>query len=190
MGNAFDCNCFAESIEGLASLQEDTRLNQIINKLQVGGTFYRPVLLGLTAQEVFVRLSDDTSHLSWKTTKAWTGEEKGQVDLTNDSISIKSNGTVGIQFVNISTTVIEINAENQSIRDDWIVMLNELRMKWKQDTKRPISTVSAEGHSNKTEYFTKRQEEIEARKKDNEEKKKKYNANGMKYTAQIMAGQN
>lgn len=188
MGNTFDCNCFNEGLEGLASLQEESHISQIMNKLQTGATFTRPMMLGLASQEVFVRLSDDTAHLAWRTTKAWTGEEKGQVDLTDESVTIKSTGTQGIQFVGIENKVLlEINAESQATRDDWIVSLNELRMKWKKDNRKPISSVSAEGHSNKSEYYARRQEEIEARRRESEQRKSKYSAGGMRVTAEIMA---
>ena len=191
MGNVLDCNCFAEGLEGLASIQEDSRIAQVVSKLQTGASFSRPMMLGLAAQEVFVRLSEDTSHLTWKTTKSWTGEEKGQVDLTDDSLVIRSSTTQGIQFVGLANKVVlEINGESQAIRDDWIVSLNELRMKWKKGKQKPVSSVSAEGHSNKSEYYARRQEEIETRKREGEERKKKYSAGGMRVTAEIMASRN
>lgn len=187
----FECNCFAEGLEGLAAIQEESRIAQLVSKLQAGAAFSRPMMLGLAAQEVFVRMSEDTSHLTWKTTKSWTGEEKGQVDLTDDSVVIKSNGTQGIQFIGAANKpLLEINAETQAVRDDWIVSLNELRMKWKQDRQKPVSSVSAGGHSNKSEYYARRQEEIEARKREGEERKKKYSAGGMRVTAEIMASRN
>jgi hypothetical protein len=162
-----------------------------VNKLQAGATFTRQVMLGLTAQELYVRLSDDTSHISWKTTKSWTGEEKGQIDLTESDLNIKSTNTHGIQFMmGAGTMIIEMNAIDTATRDEWIVAINDIRTKWKQDaTTRPTSSASAAGHTDKKEYFTKKQQDIEARRKQNEEKKAKYSVNGMKFTAQILANQ-
>lgn len=185
MGNILDCAYLSESISSIA-----TPPNPMIEKMQQGGRFLRPALMGLTAQELYVRLSDDNSNLQWKTTKSWTGEEKGQVDLTDEDVIIKSSGTQGILFIQgvSKVTLLEINAEETAVRDEWIVALHDLRMRWKQEPgSKPASGVTAEGFSNKDEYFARRAKEIEERKKENEEKKKKYAAGGMKFTAQIMA---
>jgi hypothetical protein len=183
-----DCSCL---VNGFSQLNTDDHQNLKVSLLQQGNKFLRPALLGLTSQEVFVRLSDDTSHLAWKTTKSWTGEEKGQVDLTDVMLTIKSSGTQGIQFwKGGSAPILEINAESSAIRDEWIVTLGDMRTSWKENvSSRPQSSVSAEGFSNRAEYFAKREAELLDRKKESEEKKKKYSVAGMKYTAQIMLGQ-
>lgn len=178
-----DCSCL---VEGVAELQAEDQLSKQIEKLQQGSKFMRTMYL-VTSQELYVRLSDDTSHLSWKTTKSWTGDEKGQVDLTDTSLTIKSSGPQGIQFaLGSAPPVLELNAETQQVRDEWIVALNDLRAKWAQDAKRPASSISADGHSDKEEYFARRDAEIKARKAANDERKKKYSAGGMQHTAAIM----
>ena len=95
----------------------------------------------------------------------------------------------GLQFFGIDKdkVLFEIQAEDSGIRDQWVVSLNELLEGWKADpTKRPRSSVSAAGTSNKADYFQQREKEIADRAKENAEKKKKYSAGGMKFTAQAM----
>lgn len=84
--------------------------------------------------------------------------------------------------------MLEIQAQDPQIRDQWVLALNELLQGWADHPERkPKPSVSAEGTSNKTEYFKKRQDEIAAREKEASERKQKYAAGGMKYTAIAMA---
>lgn len=185
-----DCSCLAAGFAQLQGGDEAGRLSEQTQRMQQGATFMRPValLLGLSSQPVFVRLSDDTSHLAWRTTKSWTGEERGQVDLTDEALSVRSCGEKGLQFSykGSAAPLLEITAESSAVRDEWVVNLTELRSRWREGGARPASSVSAEGHSNRAEYFARREAELLERKKESEERKKKYSAGGMKHTAQIM----
>lgn len=46
-----------------------------------GSKFSRTAYLGLTKQELLVRLSDDCSALQWKTENTWTKSENGNVSI-------------------------------------------------------------------------------------------------------------
>lgn len=168
----------------------DTNINnERLEVLKKGNKFVRNAYLGLTQQELFVNLSDNTSAIQWKTENTWTKAENGEIDLTSQVKKFKSAGETGIQVIGIDNSVlIEIKAEEAAIRDQWLVCLTELLHSWADHPElRPKSSVTAEGSSNKAEYFKNREQELQAREKANAERKAKYAAGGMKYTAAAMA---
>lgn len=163
--------------------------NERLEVLKKGNKFVRNAYLGLTQQDLFVRLSDNTSAIQWKTENTWTKGEHGEIDLTSQVKKLKSSGETGLQIIGLDNTVlIEIKAEEPAIRDQWMVCLTELLHSWADHPDlRPKSTVTAEGASNKDEYFKSREQELLAREKASAERKAKYAAGGMKYTAAAMA---
>jgi hypothetical protein len=85
-------------------------------------------------------------------------------------------------------SIFDIQADDQKVRDRWVLCINELLTNWADNPdSKPKATLSAAGTSNKEEYFAKREKEIKEREKDAEEKKKKYANVGMKNTAMAMA---
>ena len=147
-------------------------------------------ITGITSQELFISLNEDTSALTWKTVNnKWTKESHGEIDLTSSVKTIKIHGESGLQIIGIDdSNIFEVKAESSIIRDQWVVSLNELLQYWvDHPDSKPKSTTSADKVSNKAEYFRQREEEIQAREKLNAERKAKYAVGGMKHTAQIMA---
>lgn len=173
----------------MESTHEDNATKERQEALKKGNKFVRNAYLGLTQQDLFVKLSDDTSALQWNTENTWTKAEHGEIDLTSQVKKFKSSGETGLQIIGLDGNVImEIKAEETAIRDQWMVCLTELLHTWADHPElKPKSSVSAEGASNKAEYFKNREAEIQAREKAAAERKAKYAAGGMKYTAAAMA---
>ena len=71
MGNVpaalFDCSCVEGVYKSLGPDSEAKAAQGRIEFLQTGGKFARKALLGLTSQEMFLKLSQDTSAIEWKT---------------------------------------------------------------------------------------------------------------------------
>mmetsp|Transcript_24025 Transcript_24025/g.48259 ORF Transcript_24025/g.48259 Transcript_24025/m.48259 type:complete len:191 (+) Transcript_24025:193-765(+) len=187
MGQALSCACLEHM--PMESTHDDNASKERQEVLKKGNKFVRNAYLGLTQQELFVKLSDDTSALQWKTENTWTKAEHGEIDLTSQVKKFKSSGETGLQVIGLDNNVlIEIKAEETAIRDQWQVCLTELLHGWTDHPEtKPKSTVSAEGYSNKAEYFRNREQELQAREKANAERKAKYATGGMKYTAAAMA---
>ena len=104
---------------------------------------------------------------------------------------MKCNGTQGLNFIGVGIenekSIFECQAENQAVRDQWLIAINELLINWSQNpTKKPHYNDSAAKTSDKANYFKKREEELEERIKANEEKKKKYSSGGMQHVAMAM----
>jgi hypothetical protein len=173
----------------MESTHDDSASKERQEVLKKGNKFVRNAYLGLTQQDLFVKLSDDTSALQWKTENTWTKAENGEIDLTSQVKKFKSSGDTGLQVIGLDgTALIEIKAEDTATRDQWLVCLTELLHTWADHPElRPKSSVTAAGTSNKAEYFKNREQELAAREKANAERKAKYAAGGMKYTAAAMA---
>lgn len=105
-----------------------------MDALHAGAKFMRnDAYLGLTAKELWVRLSNDRSSLAWRTTGtgSWTAAEFGEVDLTRNISIIKSSGLQGIQFLDKTGNVVfDIQAEDTIVRDHWVIGLSELLQGW------------------------------------------------------------
>ena len=81
------CKCFEDVLNNKEDAMKDR-----IETMQKGGTFMRPVMLGLSSQKIFVCLSADTSCIQWKTEPgAWTAEH-GEVDLVKTIKQVKVTG--------------------------------------------------------------------------------------------------
>ena len=184
MGQA--CACFEETILQDA---DEKAVSERLKSLVAGAKFKRNAFLGLSQQELFVSLSEDLGAIQWRTENTWTAKEHGEVDLTSEVRKVRSAGEQGLQFIGLDDkAVFEIKTEDAALRDKWLVALNELLQSWVDEpSSKPRSKVSAAGASDKAEYFKRREDEIKAREKANAERKAKYAANGMKYTAQVMA---
>lgn len=113
----------------------------------------------------------------------------GEIDLTSQVKRLKVSAEHGMQLIGLDDSIlIDIKAEDDQVRDQWMVTLNEMLSYWAEHPeKKPKSSASAEGSSNKAAYFKQREAEISAREKANEDRKAKYAAGGMKYTALAMA---
>ena len=188
MGQALNCACL-EHLPMESSHESLNKVDERLETLKKGDKFLRNAYLGLTQQELFVKLSEDCSAIQWKTENTWTKSENGEIDLTGQVKKVKSSGETGMQFIGIDNSVLfEIKAEEVTIRDQWMVCLTDLLHKWSDHPEtRPKSTVSAQGASNKAEYFKSREAELQAREKVNAERKAKYAAGGMHHTALAMA---
>ena len=189
MGQTITCSCFEEL--AIEAGYDDGKAQERWKELTKEEKFTRAAMLGLTSQDIFVKMSDDFSSIKWRTEKTWTtAAEIGEIDLTMIQ-KVKLHGEQGVQFIGIDeeTVVFEIKHTDNTVKDKWIVTITDILQTWadKPDTK-PKSTVRADGTSNKAEYFRQREEEIKAREKLNAEKKAKYSVGGMQHTAQIMAG--
>lgn len=173
------CACFEEGQD--AGDPE----SQHLDALKIGAKFTRSRYLGLSTQELHMRLSDDTARLSWK---AIGGDDFGEIDLTTTK-TLRSKGAQGIEYIgDDGKATFECQAEDTAKRDQWLVAVNELLAFWAETpSRRPSSSLSAKGTANKDEYFKAREAEIQRREAEAAEKKKKYGAVGMKYTAQVMA---
>lgn len=161
-------------------------------ELKKGYKFMRSTMLGLSSQTIFVELSDNLSLLKWKTisTGILSKQEHGEIDLTNDVKGFKMLGLMGLSIIGKESdkSIFDIQADDQKVRDRWVLSLNELLTNWAvHPESKPKSVLTASGTSNKDEYFAKREKEIKEREKDAEEKKKKYANVGMKNTAMAMA---
>ena len=158
-----------------------------------GANFLRPAYLGLSSQELVVKLAEDYSTLKWNSVSKgmFSGQpEFGEVAL--DSIaSVKMNGTQGLQLISSdgkSSVAFAAQAETSSVRDQWVLCLNELLEDWRQNPdSKPKAQLSAAGTSNKDDYFKQRALEIEEREKAAKVKREKYAAGGMKHVAIVMA---
>jgi hypothetical protein len=182
-------NCACLEHLPMESTHDDDATNEALAVLKKGDKFVRNAYLGLTQQDLFIQLSDDTSAFQWKTENTWTKSEKGEIDLTSQVKKFKSSGDKGLQLIALDGSVLfEVKAEETAIRDKWLVTLTELLHKWTDHPElRPKSSVTAEGTSNKAEYFKNREAEILAREKVRAEMKAKYASGGMKHTAAAMA---
>ena len=187
MGNSVDCSCI---IQGLAS-GDDRASRDRIEELQKGCKFLRKALMGLSSQEIYLRLSDDTSCIEWKVEATRIlKEEHGEIVLSKGLKCVRLSGQQGLQFIsNLENekVIFEVQAEDSKTRDQWVLSINEMLQYWESNPdKRPVYNDSAASTSNKKDYFRKREEELSDRVKANEEKKKKYSTGGMKYTALAM----
>lgn len=183
-----NCACF-EQLAAEAGL-DDGQSQERWRELTKEEKFTRPAMLGLSSQEVFVKLNDEFSAIKWRTEKTWTSApEFGEIDLTTIQ-KVKLHGEQGIQFIGLDneTVMFEVKHEENTVKDRWIVIITDILQSWvdKPDTK-PKCAITAAGASNKAEYFKQREEEIKAREKIALERKAKYASGGLKYTAQIMA---
>lgn len=174
------CACFEDP-------EEERETEGKLSFLKIGGKFARSIYLGLSSQELHMRLSEDTSCVSWRVVGT-SSEEYGEIDLTIIK-TLKSKGVQGIEFVSMENKVIfEVQAEDAAKRDQWIVGINELLAFWSENPqKKPISGLSAKGTSNKAEYFKNKEMELKTKEAEAAERKKKYSNVGMKYTALAMA---
>ena len=108
----------------------------------------RSIYLGLSSQELFVRLTEDCSTIAWRTTGS-SKQEIGEVDLTQQVKTIKASGHQGLQFVGPDGKIVfDILADDAAKRDKWMVALNDLLSKWEAEpSSKPKSSISAAGES-------------------------------------------
>lgn len=191
MGQALNCACLDNMnlLEADPAKQVDNASLERLKVLQAGSKFKRNAMLGLTMQEVFLNLTEDASTVKWKTEKSWTSkEEMGEIDMTAHVKILKLAGETGFQFIGMDDKVLfEAKADEASVRDQWVVALNDLLQHWKDHpASKPKSSITAAGTTNKAEYFKRRESDIKAREAAAAEKKSKYASVGMKYTAEAM----
>ena len=191
MGQALNCACLDNMhlLEADPAKQVDSAALERLKVLQAGSKFKRNALLGLSMQEVFLNLTEDTSTVKWKAEKTWTTKEEiGEIDMTSHVKILKLAGETGFQFIGLDDKVLfEVKADEAAVRDQWVVALNELLQHWKDHpASKPKSTITADGTTNKAEYFKRREMDIKAREAAAKERKEKYASVGMKYTAEAM----
>ena len=208
----FDCSCLEALVGSSASLasqllvgesesKEDKESLERLHFLQEGIKVLRPSMMGLASSELLINLSDDTSKLCYRVISSnnviasmiSSSKEFGEIDLTTQVMSVRMTGPAGIQIIGkLGATymrpIMEVTADTTDTRDKFVLALNELMEQWRLDpSKRPSSSLSASGTSDKSKYFQQREEEIKKREKEREERKKKYAVGGLKITAQVMA---
>ena len=66
-----------------------------------GNKFTRHAYLGLTKQDLYVKLSDDTTAIQWKTENTWTKTENGEVDLTSQVKKLRLSPDHGLQIIGL-----------------------------------------------------------------------------------------
>lgn len=191
MGQALNCACLDNMnlLEADPAKQVDNATLERLKVLHTGNKFKRNAMMGLSMQEVFLNLTEDSSTVKWKAEKTWTAsEEIGEIDMTAHVKILKLAGETGFQFIGMDDKVLfEAKAEEASVRDQWVVSLNELLQHWKDHpASKPKSSITAAGTTNKAEYFKRRESDIKAREAEANEKKAKYSSAGMKYTAEAM----
>ncbi len=192
--SALQLDCLACFEKGFNLVEDDETKAKLerSNKLMKGNKFLRTALLGLSKQELLLNLSEDKGSVHWKATTAsmLMKIEYGAIVLSTIS-HIKMSGTNGMIFVdNEGKAVFEVMAEDDKVRDQWVLALNEILDDFKANPdKIPKVELTAKDTSNKEEYFKKKEEELKQKEKENAERKKKYSAGGMKYTAQAMSRQ-
>ena len=192
--SALQLDCFACFEKGFNLVEDDEAKAKLerSNKLMKGNKFLRTALLGLSKQELFLNLSEDKGSLHWKATTAsmLMKIEYGAIVLSTIS-NVKMSGTSGMIFIdNDGKSVFEVMADDEKVRDQWVLALNEILDDFKAHPDQvPVVELTAKDTSNKQEYFKKKEEELKQKEKENAERKKKYSAGGMKYTAQVRMSQ-
>ncbi len=190
MGSVLSCeNCFAG---GTLSSEEVDAAKERILRLQKGDKFLRSALLGLSSQELLLKLSDDMSKIEWKVVNnTWSSNEWGEFDLTTQVKTLKLLGQKGMQLISTKDdgkVLLEVQSEEAPTRDHWVLSINELLQDWAANPEhKPKSAVSAAGTSDKASYFKQREEDIKKKEKDAQDKKQQYMSGGMKYTALAMS---
>ena len=124
MGQSVSCQCF----EGLAGGDAAAKAERM-NKITKGATFMQAILLGMSSRKLFVRLSDEGSVIKWKTEEGAWQQEAGEVDLTIVK-AVKPVGNQGMQFVSKDKVLLEINAEDSTARNQWIIAISDILMGW------------------------------------------------------------
>jgi hypothetical protein len=82
MGNNIDCACLAHGFGALAGGDEKASRDRI-ELLQKGQKFLKKTMMGLSTQEIHVKLSEDTSSIEWRIDATrLSKEEFGEIDLT------------------------------------------------------------------------------------------------------------
>ena len=192
--SALQLDCLACFEKGFNLVEDDETKAKLerSNKLMKGNKFLRTALLGLSKQELFLNLSADRGSLHWKATTAsmLMKIEYGAIVLSTIS-NVKMSGTSGMIFIdNEGKSIFEVMAEDEKVRDQWVLALNEILDDFKAHPDSvPVVELTAKDTSNKQEYFKKKEEELKQKEKESAERKKKYSAGGMKYTAQIRMSQ-
>lgn len=170
-----------------------------MDRLHAGAKFMRnDVYLGLTAKELWVRLSNDTSALAWRTTGtgSWTAAEFGEFDLTRNVSAVRSSGMQGIQILDKAGTVqFDIQAEDTIVRDHWVIGLSELLQKWQLNPETKPQVPDASGRTareselddhfknRETEFLKNREAKLAAREQAAASRKAKYqSASGKSYS--------
>jgi hypothetical protein len=183
-------SCVGGCFDGALNLG-DSAAKERTEKLKVGQKFMRSSFLGMAQKEVFLKLSDDSSKIEFHSPKTtWAAEERGQLDLTCEVKAVRIAGLSGLQFLGMEAdkTLLEVSAEDPKVRDQWVISINDMLQDWAlHPDKKPKSTISAAGTTDKEAYFRKRQEEIAEREQRAKELKGKYTPGGMKHTAIVMA---
>jgi hypothetical protein len=147
-------------------------------------------MFGLSSVEVQVVLSEDNMMLKWHNvaTGGWlSSNEKGVVDLTQVTDVRSENEQSLVLTDSNQTELFNVQAETRGVRDKWVSLLTELLESWSEQLERPAAKLTADGTSDKAEYFRKRNEEVEERAKQRAEMKAKYSGGGMKYSAMALA---
>jgi len=208
MGSEISCECLTEAFNsatgGLGTLASQQILASKLDLLKKETKFYKKVLLGMTSQEIILRLSEDESTIIWRcpatsVSSTWAAvsganaEQFGEVSLVENVATVRSVLPDGFAVVDFSKQILlEVvaptkDADGLHLRDTWVEALNDLLAGWiSKPSSKPRAALSAAGTSNKAAYFAMREKEIQERKAIADEKRKKYTAGGMKYTAIAM----
>jgi len=188
-----DCACLTQGFTLLSNaVGEDRAARDRLESLQRGQKFLKKMLLGLSTQEIHLKMSEDTSSIEWRIDATRLSKaEYGEVDLTSKVRCVKLVGTAGMQFISNEgggeKSLLEVHAEDAAVRDRWALAVNELLQTWEgAPEKKPLYNATAAKTSKKEEYYKQRELELAEKVKQNEERKAKYSAGGMKHVALAM----
>lgn len=202
MGQGISCECIENmlrtTLENVSSGHIDKFSELDIVKKET--KFTRKAYLGLTTEDIYIKLSDDTSILGWRVpstngTATWAAvsgnspEVKGEISMIDNIATVRSVDPNGLAIVDFSNKiVIEVYCDDISLRDQWVTVLNKLLQSWvsNPESKPKAASMSARNTSDKSAYFAKREKEMAENKKIADARKAKYTAGGMKYTAIAM----
>ena len=103
---------------------EDRAARDRLESLQRGQKFLKKTLMGLSTQEIHLKMSEDASSIEWRIDATRLSKaEYGEVDLTAKVRCVKLVGTAGMQFISNEgggggeKSLLEVHAEDAAVRD-------------------------------------------------------------------------
>lgn len=122
MGNSLSCECLTEAFTsvsgGLTSQMQSLQILQSkTDQLKKDTKFQKKVLLGMSSQEIILRLSDDSSTIIWRcpattASSTWaavsgaSAEEFGEVNLVDNVATVRRVAPAGFAIVDFSNKVL------------------------------------------------------------------------------------
>jgi cell division inhibitor SulA len=117
MGSEISCECLTEAFSsatgGLTSLASQQIQASKLEQLKRETKFNKKVLMGMTTQDIFLRLSEDTSTIVWRcpptsVSSTWaavsgaSAEQFGELSLVENVATVRSVAPNGFAVVDFS----------------------------------------------------------------------------------------